>query len=101
MCGLQTAPMDSDLFSVFRRVGTKDVANISRAVAGKESFYPIVSRVSEKPVKSKMFGKMCCNRFDCLGEEVDDFEPIGNPSLNVNVERASRAKMEFEKRPCL
>jgi len=98
LCGLQTAPMDSDLFSVFRRVGTKYVANISRVVSGKESFYPIVSKVSEKPVKGKMFGKMCCNRFDCLGEEVDDFEPIGNPSLNVNVERASRAKMEFEKK---
>ena len=45
-----------------------------------------------------MCGKMCCNRFDCLGEEVDDFEPIGNPSLNVDVERASRANMEFEKK---
>ena len=87
MCGLQTAPMDSDLFSVFRRFGTKYVANISRVVFGKESFYPIVSKVSEKPVKGKMFGKMCCNSFDCFGEEVDDFEPIGNPSLNVKGSR--------------
>jgi len=102
LCGLQTVPMESDLFNVFRRVGTKYVANISKAVDGKETFYPIVSKVSEKPVKGKMFcktfEKMCCNRFDCLGEEVDDFEPIGNPSLNVNVERASRAKMEFEEK---
>ena len=52
-------------------------------------------------MKGKMFGKMCRNRFDCLGEEVDDFEPIGNPSLNVDVERASSAEIEFEKRPCL
>ena len=85
--GLQTAPIDSDIFSVFRRVGTKYVANISRVVFGKESFYPIVSKVSEKPVKGKMRGKMCCNRFECLGEEIDDFG-LGNPSLNVNVERA-------------
>ena len=63
LCGLQTVPMESDLFNVFRRVGTKYVANISKAVDGKETFYPIVSKVSEKPVKSKMFcktfGKMC------------------------------------------
>ena len=45
-----------------------------------------------------MKGKMCCNRFDCLGEEVDDVGP-GNPSLNVNVERASSGiKMEFEEK---
>ena len=31
---------------------------------------------------------MCCNRFERLGEEVGEFGP-GNPSLNVNVERAS------------
>jgi len=98
LCGLQTAPMDSDLFSVFRRVGTKYVANISRVVSGKESFYPIVSKVSEKPVKGKMCGKMCCNRFERLGEEVDDFG-FENPSLNVNVERAfSEAEMEFEEK---
>ena len=48
-----------------------------------------------------MCGKMCCNRFECLGEEVDDFGH-GNSSLNVNVERASvGVKMEFEERPCL
>jgi len=98
LCGLQTvtAPMDKDLFDVFRRVGRKYIANISRVVFGKESFYPIVSNVSEKLGKGKMCGTECCNRFDCFEEEVDDFEPIGNPSLNVNVERASRAKMEFE-----
>ena len=79
LCGLQTAPMDSDLFSVFRRVGTTYVANISRAVSGKESFYPIVSKVSEIPVKGKMGGKMCWNRFERLGEEVDGFV-VENPS---------------------
>ena len=39
-CGLQavptqTVPMESDLFNVFRRVGTKYVANISKSVDGK------------------------------------------------------------------
>ena len=106
LCGLQivpmqAVPMESNLFNVFRRAGATYAASISKAIDGKETFYPIVSRVSEKPVKKiccKRFEKNCCNRFECLGEEVDDFEPIGNQSLNVNVERASRAKIEFEKK---
>ena len=72
--------MDSDLFSMFRKVGTKYIANISRVVFGIESFYPVVSKVSEKLVKGKICGKMCCNRFERLGEEVDDFG-LGNKSL--------------------
>ena len=52
-----------------------------------------------KKIFCKTFEKNCCNRFECLGEEVDDFEPIGNQSLNVNVERASLGgEMEFEEK---
>ena len=50
LCGLQTVPMqavpmESDLFNVFRKVGATYVANISKAIHGRETFYPIVSNV--------------------------------------------------------
>ena len=52
-----------------------------------------------KKICCKAFEQNCCNRFECLEEEVDDFERIGNLSLNVNVEQASSGiKMEFEEK---
>jgi len=91
--------MENDLFQVFRRAGTKYVANIAKTRDGRQTFYQSISNVSQKLGKGRMCGTKCCNRFQCLEEEGEsDFEPIGIHPLNFGFEGASRAKIDLQKK---
>jgi len=91
--------MENDLFQVFRKVGTKYVANIAKTRNGRQTFYQSISDVSQKLEKGRMCGTKCCNSFQCLEEEGEsDFEPIGIHPLNFGFEGASRAKIDLQKK---
>ena len=67
--------MEEDLFQVFRRVGTKLVANMGNKTGdGRQIFYKKVSDVNKNYETCTNVLKRC-NSFQCL-EEDSEFDPI-------------------------